>query len=172
MALFEYHSKYTDGQRTVLGTSIRQKLQELLPSLLLISCHWGPAWLTELWAPHPHAQMPTPALAADAIRDKPPYPGLSFSFKFIKHTRLPLPCHSFSWQREISKHVPKPDVVLLNLLDLAMFASGLKFASYSQPAVGLLSFIPSLALPLLYEYDNAYFFVCVGVLSVTSSSKH
>lgn len=174
MALFECHSKYMDGQRTVLGTGIRQKPQELLPSLLLISCRWGPAWLPQRWAPRPHAQMPTPALTAHAVTDKPPYPGPSFSFKFIKHTRLPLPCRSFSWQREISKPAPKPDVVLLNLLVLAMLASGLKFTSYSHPAVSLLSFIPSLALPLLYKYNNAYFLSVWGfcVLLAASSTSH
>lgn len=77
----------------------------------------------------------------------------SFSSKFIKQPELSLLCNSPSWQRTISKCLN----LNLNLLILAMFASGLKFTSHYHTTVSLLSFILSLALPLLSSYDNAFF---------------
>lgn len=103
--------------------------------------------------------------------NKAPHSDPSFPFKLIKHPGLPLLCNSFSWQREISKCLPKPDVVYLNLLILATFASGLKFTSYSHPAVNLLSCIPFLALPLLSKYNNDFFLSVWGFCVLLAASS-
>lgn len=136
-------------------------------SLLAVS----PEQLPQLWAPHPHAQMLNPTLTG-LLTDKLLHSAPSPSFKFTKQPGLPLLCSSFSWQRETSKCLPKPDVAYLNLLILAMFVSGLKSTSYSHPAISLLSFIPSLALPLISIYNNVLGYFCQGCVLATSSPSH
>lgn len=77
----------------------------------------------------------------------------SFSSKFMTQPGLSLLCNSSTWQKKISKCLN----LNLNVLILAMFASDLKFTSHYHRAVSILSFIPSLALSLLYKYNNAFF---------------